>query len=60
MMNRPDRDEYANFYADYVSKVPAGSIEEFLLKQWDELVAFMQGVSEDTASTRPRLPTNGA
>ena len=53
MMNRPDRTEYANFYADYVSKVPDGSIEEFLLKQWDELVAFMQGVSEDAASTRP-------
>ncbi len=53
MMSRPERNEYANFYADYVSKVPDGSIEEFLLKQWDELVAFMQGVSEDAASTRP-------
>ena len=51
MMNRPERTEYADFYADYVAHVPDGSIEEFLLKQWDELVAFLQGVSEGTAST---------
>ena len=50
MMNRPSRTEYADFYADYVSHVPDGPIEEFLLKQWDELVAFLQGVSEDDAS----------
>jgi hypothetical protein len=52
MLNRPDRTEYADFYADYVCRVPEGSVEEFLLKQWDELVAFMQGVSEDQASVR--------
>ena len=51
MMNRPERTEYADFYADYVAHVPDGPIEEFLLKQWDELTAFLQGVSEDTAST---------
>jgi len=50
MLNRPDRTEYADFYANYISLVPEGSIEEFLLKQWEELVAFMQGVSEDDAS----------
>ena len=32
MMNRPDRTEYADFYANYVSLVPEGSVEEFLLK----------------------------
>jgi hypothetical protein len=50
MMSRPERNEYADFYTDYVSLVPEGSVEEFLLKQWEELVAFMQGVSEDVAS----------
>jgi len=50
MLSRPERNEYADFYADYVAHVPEGSVEEFLLKQWDELVAFLQGVSEDEAS----------
>jgi hypothetical protein len=51
-MNRPERNEYADFYADYVAHVPDGSVEEFLLKQWDDLVAFLQTVPEDEASTR--------
>jgi hypothetical protein len=50
MMKRPERTEYSDFYADYVAHVPDGSVEEFLLKQWDELVAFLQTVSEDEAS----------
>ena len=50
MMNRPERTEYSDFYAEYVAHVPDGSVEEFLLKQWDELVAFLQTVSEDEAS----------
>jgi hypothetical protein len=54
MLSRPERSEYADFYADYVAHVPDGSVEEFLLKQWDELVAFLQGVSEDDASKPTR------
>ena len=50
MLSRPERSEYADFYANYVSLVPDGPIEEYLLKQWDELVAFLQRVSEDEAS----------
>ena len=50
MLSRPERNEYADFYANYVSLVPDGPIEEYLLKQWDELVAFLQRVSEDEAS----------
>lgn len=53
MLSRPERNEYADFYADYVAHVPDGSIEEFLLKQWDELVAVVQGVSEEEASRSP-------
>ena len=53
MLSRPEANEYANFYADYVAHVPEGSVEEFLLKQWDELVAFLQTVSEDEASKPP-------
>ena len=55
MMNRPERNEYADFYANYVSLVPDTPIEEFLLKQWDELVAFLQTVPEDEAS-KPYAP----
>jgi DinB superfamily len=53
MLSRPERNEYADFYANYISLVPDGSIEEFLLKQWDEVVAFMQTVPEDDASKPP-------
>ena len=53
MLSRPERNEYADFYADYVAHVPDGPIEEFLLKQWDELVAVIQGVPEDEASKPP-------
>ena len=55
MMNRPERTEYSDFYAEYVAHVPDGSVEEFLLKQWEELVAFLQTVSEDDAS-KPQAP----
>jgi hypothetical protein len=50
MLSRPAPNEYADFYADYIAHVPDGSVEEFLLKQWDELVAFLQTVPEDDAS----------
>ena len=50
MLNRPESTEYADFYANYVSLVPEGPIEESLLEQWDDLVAFLQQVSEDDAS----------
>jgi len=53
MMSRPERAEYADFYASYIALVPDAPIEEFLLKQWDDLVAFLQGIPEDAASTRP-------
>ena len=55
MLKRPERTEYADFYANYVSLVPDGSVEEFLLKQWDELVAFLQTLSEEDAS-KPYAP----
>jgi len=53
MLSRPERNEYADFYADYVAHVPDGPIEEFLRKQWDELVAFLQSAPEEEAS-RPQ------
>ena len=53
MLNRPERTEYADFYANYISLVPDAPIEEFLLKQWDGLVAVVQGVPEDEASKAP-------
>lgn len=55
MLSRPEPNEYADFYASYIAKLPDGPIEEFLLKQWDDLVAFMQSVSEDDAS-KPQAP----
>ena len=55
MISRPEKTEYADFYANYVSLVPDGSVEEFLLTQWEELVAFLQTISEDDAS-KPYAP----
>ncbi len=55
MLSRPEPNEYADFYANYISLVPDAPIEEFLLKQWDELVAVVQGVAEDEAS-KPAAP----
>jgi len=50
MLTRPNCTEYADFYANYVSLVPDGPIEEFLLMQWNDLVAFLQTIPEDEAS----------
>ncbi len=53
MLTRPDRSEYADFYANYIARVPEGPIEDFLLKQYEEIVALVKDISEDEASVRP-------
>jgi len=33
MLSRPDRSEYADFYADYIAKVPDGEVIAILAAQ---------------------------
>lgn len=44
---RPSKDEYAEFYETYVSKVPSGNVIETLAKQLAELRGFYAGLSEE-------------
>jgi hypothetical protein len=53
MLTRPDRSEYADFYANYIARVPEGPVEDFLLKQYEEIVSLVKDLSEEAASLRP-------
>lgn len=54
MIQRPNTDEYAPFYAGYVNRVPEGAdLFELLSRQPDELKALVSGLSEDQANVRP-------
>jgi DinB superfamily len=53
MLTRPDRSEYADFYVNYIALVPDEPLEDFLLKQWDEIVTLVKDIPEDAASLRP-------
>lgn len=49
-ITRPDADEYGAYYADYVSRVPAGEILTILVEQHDELARLMQGLTDTQAA----------
>jgi uncharacterized damage-inducible protein DinB len=54
MIQRPQTDEYAPFYAGYVQRVPEGSDLFALLNgQPEALRALLQNVSDDQAGIRP-------
>ena len=55
MLSRPDRSEYADFYANYISKVPDGDFFNVLDLQPDEFVGLVNDLSDDQA-TRPPAP----
>jgi uncharacterized protein (TIGR03083 family) len=55
MLSRPDRSEYADFYANYISKVPDGDFFNFLDLQPDQFVGLVNDLSDDQA-TRPPAP----
>jgi uncharacterized protein (TIGR03083 family) len=55
MISRPDRSEYADFYASYISKVPDGDLFNFLDLQPAEFDGLVNDLSDDQA-TRPPAP----
>lgn len=54
MIARPQADEYAPYYGQYIRRVPSGAdIFAVLSGQPDELRALLASVSDDRASVRP-------
>ncbi len=54
MLTRPDRSEYADFYANYIAKVPDGDVIAFLAAQLGEYRKLLGSLSDDAASARPQ------
>src|SRR5260370_41948029 len=55
MISRTDRSEYADFYADYIGKVPDGDLFNFLDLQPDAFVGIVNDLTDDQA-TKPPAP----
>ena len=53
MLTRPERNEYSDWYADYVARVPDGNVIEVLERQSQELQAFLKTLSEEQAEKPP-------
>jgi len=53
MISRPDRNEYADFYTNYISKVPDGDLLNFLDLQPAEFDGLANNVSDALASQPP-------
>ncbi len=54
MLTRPDRSEYADFYANYIAKVPDGDVVAFLATQPAAYRKLLGNISEAEASVRPQ------
>jgi hypothetical protein len=55
VLTRPERNEYADFYADYVRRVPNGDVIRILERQSQEMQAFLETVSDEQAE-KPLAP----
>lgn len=53
MLTRPDRSEYADFYADYIARVPEGNVIAILSSQPEAYRKLLGSLSEEAASARP-------
>ncbi len=53
MLARPDRSEYADFYADYIARVPEGNVIAILSSQPEAYRKLLGSLSEEAASARP-------
>jgi hypothetical protein len=49
MLTRPNSAEYAEFYKNYIARVPDGPILDFLAKQVGDYRQFLAGVSDEVA-----------
>jgi len=55
MLSRPDSTEYAEFYTNYIARVPEGAVVDFLAKQPGDYRQLLVGVSEGAAAA-PTAP----
>ena len=53
MLTRPERNEYGDWYVDYVARVPEGNVLDVLEKQSKEMLAFLKTLSEEQAAQPP-------
>ncbi len=53
MLTRPDRSEYAEFYANYIAGVPDGNVLDFLAKQPGDYRQLLVGISDHAAGAEP-------
>lgn len=51
-MHRPETNEYADFYAGYVGRVPDGNILALLQTEHDRTVSSLRGLTPEQASHR--------
>ena len=58
MLTRPDRSEYADFYANYIARVPDGDVIAFLSTQPDAYRKLL-GLSPTRRPPRARSQANG-
>ncbi len=49
---RPSPDEYAPYYGRYIDLLPEGDLFDLLERQRDEMLALMNGLSEEEAGRR--------
>ena len=54
MLTRPDRSEYADFYANYIGRVPDGDVIAFLSEQPAAYRKLLGSLSDEAASARPQ------
>jgi DinB superfamily len=54
MLTRPDRPEYADFYVNYIAKVPDGDVIAFLSNQPAAYRRLLSSLSDGAASARPQ------
>jgi hypothetical protein len=55
MLTRPDSTEYADFYKNYIARVPDGSLLNFVAKQPGDYRQLLVGLSDEDASA-PTAP----
>ena len=53
MLTRPENTEYAEFYRNYIAKVPDGPLLDFLAKQAGNYRQLLSGLSDNVAAAAP-------
>lgn len=51
-MNRPDKNEYAEYYHKYVTYVPDGDIRDVLEDQLNSTITFLSNIDEEKSKLR--------